>query len=80
MEKYETTIYVEEALHRLVETYYIIGLIDEAEKYASVLGYNYQSSERYEQSYKIFNIDYQTSYQIKKDKNSVFSKFKKFFK
>ena len=80
LEKYETTIYVEEALHRLVETYYIIGLIDEAEKYASVLGYNYQSSEWYEQSYKIFNRDYQTSYQIKKDKNSVFSKFKRLFK
>ena len=80
LEKYETTIYVEEALHRLVETYYIIGLVDEAEKYASVLGYNYQSSEWYEQSYKIFNRDYQTSYQIKKDKNSVFSKFKRLFK
>ena len=80
LEKYETTIYVEEALHRLVETYYIIGLIDEAEKYASVLGYNYQSSEWYEQSYKIFNRDYQTTYQIKKDKNSVFSKFKRLFK
>ena len=66
LEKYETTIYVEEALHRLVETYYIIGLIDEAEKYASVLGYNYQSSEWYEQSYKIFNRDYQTSLSDKK--------------
>tara|TARA_B100000035_G_C21011208_1_gene559701 strand:+ start:263 stop:1096 length:834 start_codon:yes stop_codon:yes gene_type:complete len=55
---YDTTIYVEEALHRLVEVYYTIGLEIEAEKYASVLGYNYQSSEWYEQSYKIFNKDY----------------------
>ena len=55
LELYETTIYVEEALHRLVETHYKIGLIDEAEKYAKVLGYNYQSSEWYEQTFKIFN-------------------------
>ena len=80
LELYGTTIYVEEALHRLVETNYKIGLIEEAEKYANLLGYNYQSSEWYEQSYKIFNKDYQTSLQIKKDKNSVFSKFKKLFK
>ena len=58
LNKYETTIYVEEALHRLVETNYKIGLVDEAEKYANLLGYNYQSSEWYEQSYKIFNKDY----------------------
>ena len=80
LEFYGTTIYVEEALHRLVETHYKIGLIDEAEKYASVLGYNYQSSLWYEQSYKIFNTDYQTLSEIKKEKNSVFSKFKKLFK
>ncbi len=77
---YETTIYVEEALHRLVETYYKIGLESEAEKYASVLGYNYQSSEWYEQSYKIFNKKYKTNKQIKKEKKSVFDKFKKIFK
>ena len=80
LEFYGTTIYVEEALHRLVETHYKIGLVDEAEKYASVLGYNYQSSLWYEQSYKIFNTDYRTSFEIKKEKNSVFSKFKKLFK
>ena len=79
MSDYETTVYVEEALHRLVETYYIIGLVDEAEKYASVLGYNYQSSEWYEQSYKIFNKSYVTSADIKKDKKSVIQKFKKLF-
>ena len=80
LEFYSTTIYIEEALHRLVETNYKIGLTQEAEKYANLLGYNYQSSEWYEQSYKIFNRDYQTSFEIKKDKKSVFGKFKKLFK
>jgi len=79
LNKYETTIYVEEALHRLVETNYKIGLKDEAKKYANLLGYNYQSSQWYEQSYKIFNKDYKTSYEIKKDKQSVFKRFKKLF-
>ena len=77
---YETTVYVEEALHRLVETYYKIGLIEEAEKYASVLGYNYQSSEWYEQTYKIFNKKYVTSLDVKKDKKSILKKFKNIFK
>ncbi len=80
LEFYGTTIYVEEALHRLVETNYKIGLSVEAEKYANLLGYNYQSSQWYEQSYKIFNKEYQTSLQTKKNKSSVFSKFKKLFK
>ena len=79
LNKYETTIYVEEALHRLVETNYKIGLEDEAKKYANLLGYNYQSSQWYEQSYKIFNKDYKTSHEIKKDKQSVFKRFKKLF-
>ena len=79
---YDTTVYVEEALHRLVEAHYKIGLISEAEKYASVLGYNYQSSEWYEQTYKIFNKEYKTAELIKKDKDkkSVFKKFKNIFK
>ena len=55
---YETTIYVEEALHRLVELHYKLGLEDESRKYASLLGYNYQSSEWYEESYKILNQNY----------------------
>ena len=80
VEEYETTIYVEEALHRLVETNYRIGLVDESSKYASLLGYNYQSSQWYEQSYKIFNREYETSFEIKKNKESVFKKFKKLFK
>ena len=77
LENYETTIYVEEALHRLVETNYKIGLVEESEKYANVLGYNYQSSQWYEQSYKIFNKEYVASFEIKKEKKSVFQKFKK---
>ena len=80
LNKYETTIYVEEALHRLVETNYKIGLEDEAEKYANLLGYNYESSQWYEQSYKIFNKDYKSLHEIKKDKQSVFKRFKKLFK
>lgn len=77
---YETTVYVEEALHRLVETYYKIGLVDEAEKYANVLGYNYQSSKWYEQSYKIFNKKYVTLQDSKKDKKSILKRFKSIFK
>ena len=80
LENYETTIYVEEALHRLVETNYKIGLVEESEKYANVLGYNYQSSQWYEQSYKIFNKEYVASFEIKKEKKSVFQKFKKLLK
>ena len=55
---YETTIYTEEALHRLVEIHYKIGLKEEAQKYATLLGYNYQSSEWYKKSYAVFNKNY----------------------
>ena len=58
IDNYETTIYVEEALHRLVEIYYILGLEDEAKKYATLLGYNYQSSEWYENTYTVFDKNY----------------------
>ena len=57
---YETTIFVEEALHRLVEVHYIIGLEGEAKKYAKTLGYNYKSSKWYKKSYRIFNQNYET--------------------
>jgi len=67
VEKYETTIYVEEALHRLVEIHYKIGLIEESKKYAALLGYNYQSSDWYRESYKVFNKDYKKI--SKKEKN-----------
>ena len=80
VEKYDKTIYVEEALHRLVETNYKIGLIDESKKYASLLGYNYQSSEWYKKSYKVFNKNYKETVQknINKDKKGVIENLKAF--
>tara|TARA_S200000501_G_scaffold70686_1_gene62683 strand:+ start:611 stop:1456 length:846 start_codon:yes stop_codon:yes gene_type:complete len=66
IDDYETTIYSEEALHRLVEVHYILGLQDEAEKYAHLLGYNYQSSEWYKKSYTVFDKMYEKN--IKKNK------------
>ena len=80
IKEYETTIYVEEALHRLVELHYKLGLIDEAQKYASLLGYNYQSSQWYEASYKILNKNYEPT-KLKSNKNdNLIKKFKKIFK
>ncbi len=75
---YETTIYVEEALHRLVELHYKVGLIEESKKYAALLGYNYQSSNWYEASYKILNKDYVKILKNKNKKNeeSIIKKFK----
>ena len=71
---YETTIYVEEALHRLVEVHYTIGLKNEAKKYAKLLGYNYQSSQWYEQSYNIFDKNYKKIDNSKKKKRSTLKK------
>ena len=71
IKEYDTTIYVEEALHRLVEIHYKIGLIEESKKYASLLGYNYQSSEWYKESYKVFNKDYKKISKRKKEKNKL---------
>ena len=79
VEQYEKTIYVEEALHRLVELYFTIGLENESQKYASLLGYNYQSSKWYEKSYKIFNKKYKSKLVLKKEKKSMLKKFKKLF-
>ena len=77
---YGTTIYVEEALHRLVEVYYTIGLENEAKKYAQILGYNYQSSEWYKKSYKIFNQNYEVSKKIDKKKNKkLIDRIRSFF-
>ena len=70
---FETTIYAEEALHRLVEVHYTIGLKDEAKKYAKLLGYNYQSSEWYKNSYSLFD----SKYKIKKKKIKKKSTLKK---
>ena len=71
VDKYDTTIYVEEALHRLVEIHYKIGLIEESKKYAKLLGYNYQSSDWYRESYKVFNKDYKKISKRKKNKNKL---------
>ncbi len=71
IKEYDTSIYVEEALHRLVEIHYKIGLIEESKKYASLLGYNYQSSEWYKESYKVFNKDYKKISKRKKEKNKL---------
>ena len=78
---YDRTIYVEEALHRLVELHYKLGMISEAQKYASLLGYNYKSSQWYEASYIILNKDYEKERVSKKDNSgSILKKFKKLFK
>ena len=79
---YEETEYVEEAIHRLVEINYILGLEEEAKKYAVLLGYNYQSSEWYKESYRVFNKKYQNPIlKIKKDEgNKIIKKFKELFK
>ena len=69
LEKYEKTVFVEEALHRLVEIHYHLGLEEEAKKYASLLGYNYNSSEWFKQSYKIINKDYKIPKISKIEKN-----------
>ena len=80
IDDYNQTIFVEEALHRLVEINYKLGLIEESQKYANVLGYNYLSSEWYKKSYKVFNQDYSSQIQKPiKDKTSVLEKFKKLF-
>ena len=74
---YQETAFIDEALHRLVELHYKIGLIDESQKYASLLGYNYKSSEWYTKSYKIFNKNYKSNLEIKKEKEGILKKFKK---
>ncbi len=80
--EYDTTIFVEEALFRLVELNYKLGLINEAKKYAAVLGYNYQSSDWYNESYRILNKNYNEQKIEKNSKNqkSLIKKFKDLFK
>ena len=79
--QYETTIYIEETLHRLVEIHYRIGLEDEAKKYAQTLGYNYETSKWYEESYRIFNKNYKDIKNSKKEKKKInlTDKIKSFF-
>jgi len=71
VEKYNKTVFIEEALHRLVEVNYKIGLESEAREAAAILGYNYQSSEWYEKSYKVFNKKYKIK-KVKKEKEMGF--------
>ena len=77
--EYDTTIYTEEALHRLVEVNYRLGLVDESKKYANVLGYNYQSSDWYKNTYKIYNINYRDGIkELQKDKQKKIGLIKRF--
>ena len=81
VDNFETTAFTQEALHRLVEIHYKIGLVDEAKKYAYVLGYNYQSSQWYEASFKIINKNYDKSSKPKVEKKeTILKKFKNIFK
>ena len=78
--QYDTTIYIEEALHRLVEIHYRIGLVSEAKKYANTLGYNYLSSQWYKESYKVFNKNYKIDRKTsKKEKKKLRDRIKSFF-
>jgi len=82
IENYEDTIYVEEAIHRIVEIYYKLGLENEAKKYASILGYNYRSGSWYKETYTLFNQDYKVKdKKISKndEKKGIINKFKKLF-
>jgi len=78
---YNDTVFIEEALHRLVEINYKLGLEKESQKYANILGYNYLSSEWYKKSYKVFNKNYKIKQNkvITKDKRGIIEKFKKLF-
>jgi len=77
--EYNTTIYTEEALHRLVEINYRLGLIEESKKYANTLGYNYQSSEWYKNTYKVFNKNYRDGVkELQKDKKKKTGLIKRF--
>ncbi|WP_440677783.1 outer membrane protein assembly factor BamD [Candidatus Pelagibacter sp. HIMB1587] len=77
---YDTTIYVEEALYRLVEIYYLLGLKEESKKYAALLGYNYQSSQWYENSFALFDESYEKIKRNEKNsKNNLRKKIKTLF-
>ncbi len=80
VEKYDKTVFIEEALHRLVEVYYKIGLVEEAKQAAAILGYNYQSGQWYERSYKVFNKKYKTKkFKKKKEMGLIRRKIKGLF-
>lgn len=62
VDDYQTTTHVPEALHRLTECYTALGLTDEAERVASVLGYNYPGSDWYGDSYALLKTDAPTAF------------------
>ena len=69
--------FIEEALHRLVEINYHLGLENEAKKYANILGYNYNSSKWFKESYRVFNQDYKIVSKkpdVKSDEKKAFLK------
>jgi outer membrane protein assembly factor BamD len=76
VQEYSSTIFVEEALHRLVEIYYKIGLEDESRKYAVLLGYNHPESEWYKATYKVHKKNYKINDIKKENKKSTLEKFK----
>jgi outer membrane protein assembly factor BamD len=80
VKKYDETVFIEEALHRLVEINYYLGINEEAKKYASILGYNYNSSEWFAESYKILNKDYDIKKSFYKKKLKQKKKEKNFIK
>ncbi len=55
VKNYQTTTHTAEALHRLVESYLTLGLVDQATRVAAVLGYNYPGSPWYERSYNLLD-------------------------
>ncbi len=80
VEKYDKTVFVEEALHRLVEVYYRLGLEEEAKQAAAILGYNYKSGEWYERSYKVFNKKYKSKkFDKEKEMGFIRKKIKNLF-
>jgi len=76
VKEHDNTIFVEEALHRLVEIYYKIGLEEESRKYAVLLGYNYPESKWYKNTYKVHKKDYKITDIKKENKKSISEKFK----
>ena len=72
IDEFSETKFTPEALHRMVETYYQMGMLEESYKTASVLGYNYPDSKWYKYSYNL----------IKKeddDTETILNKIKSFF-
>ncbi len=73
VDRYQTTTHVPEALHRLAESYAALGIMDEAQRNAAVLGHNYPGSEWYTDSYKLVaGVDVRTNKE--KEKKGIFAR------